>query len=45
MKYVIVAENFPEKSLKILKEYGKIVRTKSNKNLMKGLILKNFFLW
>ena len=37
MKYVIVAENFPEKSLKILKEYGKIVRTKSNKNLMKGL--------
>lgn len=37
MKYVIVAENFPEKSLKILKEYGKIARTKSNKNLMKGL--------
>lgn len=37
MKYVIVAENFPEKSLKILKEYGKITRTKSNKNLMKGL--------
>lgn len=37
MKYVIVAENFPEKSLKILKEYGIIVRTKSNKNLMKGL--------
>lgn len=37
MKYVIVAENFPEKSLKRLKEYGKIVRTKSNKNLMKGL--------
>lgn len=37
MKYVIVAEKFPEKSLKILKEYGKIVRTKSNKNLMKGL--------
>lgn len=37
MIYVIVAENFPEKSLKILKEYGKIVKTKSNKNLMKGL--------
>lgn len=37
MKYVIVAENFPEESLKKLKEYGKIVRTKSNKNLMKGL--------
>lgn len=37
MKYVIVAENFPEKSLKILKEYGKIARTKSNKDLMKGL--------
>lgn len=37
MTYVIVAENLPEKSLKILKEYGKIVRTKSNKNLMKGL--------
>ena len=37
MKYLIIAENFPEKSLKILKEYGKIARTKSNKNLMKGL--------
>lgn len=37
MTYVLVAENFPEKSLEKLKEYGKIVRTKSNKNLMKGL--------
>ena len=37
MTYVILAENFPEKSLEKLKDYGKIVRTKSNKNLMKGL--------
>lgn len=37
MTYVLVAENFPEKSLDKLKDYGKIVRTKSNKNLMKGL--------
>lgn len=37
MNYVIVAENFPEKSCKKLKEYGNLVRTKSNKNLMKGL--------
>lgn len=37
MTYVLVAENFPEKSLEKLKDYGKIVRTKSNKNLMKGL--------
>ena len=37
MTYVLVAENFPEKSLEKLKEYGKIVRTKSNKYLMKGL--------
>lgn len=37
MTYVLVAENFSEKSLEKLKDYGKIVRTKSNKNLMKGL--------
>lgn len=37
MKYVIVAENFPEESAEKLKTYGKVVRTRANKNLLKGL--------
>ena len=37
MKYVIVAENFPEDSAEKLKAYGKVVRTRANKNLLKGL--------
>lgn len=37
MKYVIVAENFPEKSAEKLKKYGEVVRTRANKNLLRGL--------
>ena len=37
MKYVIVAENFPEDSAKKLKAYGEVVRTRANKNLLRGL--------
>ena len=37
MKYVIVAENFPEDSAEKLKKYGEVVRTRANKNLLKGL--------
>lgn len=37
MKYVIVAENFPEKSAEKLKKYGKVVRTHANKKLLRGL--------
>ena len=37
MKYVILAENFPEESAEKLKSYGEVVRTRSNKNLLKGL--------
>ena len=37
MTYVILAENFPEKAAEKLKKYGKVVRTKSNKNILKGL--------
>ena len=37
MKYVIVAENFPEESAEKLKKYGELVRTRANKNLLKGL--------
>lgn len=37
MNYVIVAENFPEKSAKKLEKYGKIIRTKKNKKVMEGL--------
>ena len=37
MKYVIVAENFPEESAEKLKAYGEVVRTRANKNLLKGL--------
>ena len=37
MKYVIVAENFPEKSAEKLKDYGEVVRTCANKNLLRGL--------
>lgn len=37
MKYVIVAENFPEDSAEKLKSYGEVVRTRANKNLLKGL--------
>ena len=37
MKYVIVAENFPEDSAEKLKVYGEVVRTRANKNLLKGL--------
>ena len=36
MKYVIVAENFPEDSAEKLKKYGEVVRTRANKNLLKG---------
>lgn len=37
MKYVIVAENFPEKAAEKLKAYGKVVRTRANKKLLRGL--------
>ncbi len=37
MKYVIVAENFPEDSAEKLKKYGEVVRTRANKNLLRGL--------
>ena len=37
MKYLIVAENFPEDSAEKLKAYGEVVRTRANKNLLKGL--------
>lgn len=37
MKYVIVAENFPEEAAEKLKAYGKVVRTRANKNLLRGL--------
>lgn len=37
MTYVILAENFPEEAAEKLKKYGKVVRTKSNKNILKGL--------
>lgn len=37
MTYVLVAENFPEASAEKLKKYGEVVRTKANKNVLKGL--------
>ena len=37
MKYVIVAENFPEDSAEKLKKYGEVVRTRANKKLLRGL--------
>ena len=37
MKYVIVAENFPEDSVEKLKAYGEVVRTRANKKLLRGL--------
>ena len=37
MKYVIVAENFSEDSAEKLKAYGEVVRTRANKNLLRGL--------
>lgn len=37
MTYVLVAENFPEESAEKLKKYGRVVRTKSNKKVLKGL--------
>ena len=37
MTYVLVAENFPEDSAEKLKAYGKVVRTRANKNLLMGL--------
>lgn len=37
MTYVILAENFPEEAAEKLKKYGKVVKTKSNKNILKGL--------
>ena len=37
MKYIIVAENFPEDSAEKLKAYGEVVRTRANKNLLRGL--------
>ncbi|MBS6535003.1 DUF6873 family GME fold protein [Peptoniphilus harei] len=37
MTYVLVAENFPEESAEKLKEYGEVIRTKANKNVLKGL--------
>lgn len=37
MTYVLVAENFPEESAEKLKKYGKVVRTKANTRVLKGL--------
>ena len=37
MTYVILAENFPEESAEKLKAYGEVVKTRANKNLLKGL--------
>lgn len=37
MIYVLVAENFPEESAEKLKKYGQVVRTKANKNVLRGL--------
>lgn len=37
MTYVLLAENFPEKAAEKLKKYGQVVRTKANKNVLKGL--------
>lgn len=37
MTYILVAENFPEEAAEKLKAYGKVVRTRANKNLLKGL--------
>ncbi|MDU2503589.1 MAG: hypothetical protein E7D08_05045 [Peptoniphilus harei] len=37
MTYVLVAENFPEESAEKLKKYGQVVRTKSNKKVLRGL--------
>lgn len=37
MTYVLVAENFPEESAEKLKEYAEVVRTKANKNVLRGL--------
>lgn len=37
MTYILVAENFPEEAAEKLKAYGKVVRTRANKNLLRGL--------
>ena len=37
MTYVLVADNFSEKAAEKLKAYGQVVRTKANKNVLKGL--------
>lgn len=37
MTYVLVAENFPEESAEKLKKYGRVVRTKTNARILKGL--------
>lgn len=37
MTYVLVAENFPEEAAEKLKKYGKVVRTKANTRVLKGL--------
>ena len=37
MTYILVAENFPEEAAEKLKSYGKVVRTRANKNLLRGL--------
>lgn len=37
MTYVLVAENFPEESAEKLKKYGRVVRTKTNARVLKGL--------
>lgn len=37
MTYVLVADNFSEKAAEKLKKYGQVVRTKANKNVLKGL--------
>lgn len=37
MTYVLVAENFPEASAEKLIKYGKVVRTKANKKVLRGL--------
>lgn len=37
MTYVLVAENFPEASAEKLKKYGRVVRTKANARVLRGL--------
>ncbi|MBM7550177.1 DUF6873 family GME fold protein [Peptoniphilus gorbachii] len=37
MTYILVAENLPEEFCEKLKAYGEVVRTRANKNILKGL--------